>query len=208
MSNIRSASDWYRILVQCQVKPLTAAKWAGIFASEIRPGTFSAGDSEIDDFLGQILHESCMLEKLEEGLYYKTPGRLMQIWPTRFKSLAEEVPYLRNPEALANKVYGGRMGNVNKGDGWRNRGSGLIQITGADNLRAVQAATGIPVFDKPELLRKPSPEALRVCIAWWEGNIPDSVMGDIVKVSKRVNGGTVGLAARKALTDEAREYLA
>lgn len=207
MSTIRSASDWYRILVQCQVKPLTAAKWAGIFASEIRPGTFSAGDSEIDDFLGQILHESCLLEKLEEGLYYKTPGRLMQIWPTRFKSLAEEVPYLRNPEALANKVYGGRMGNVNKGDGWKFRGRALIQVTGRDNYKAIGRVLGLDLESKPELLATPT-VALRSAIAWWEGAVPDSVMGDIVKVSKRVNGGTVGLAARKALTDEAREYLA
>ena len=100
------------------------------------------------------------------------------------------------------------MGNVNPGDGWRHRGSGLIQITGADNFRAVQASTGIPVFDHPELLRKPSADALRVVIAWWEGNVPDSIMGNIVKVTKRVNGGTIGLADRRALTDEARDALA
>lgn len=204
---IRTAHDWNDILVQLGVKPIVAAKWSPLFAEVIKPGAFSAGDSEIPDFLGQVLHESAMLERLEEGLYYKTPGRLMAIWPSRFASLADERPYLCNPEALANKVYGGRMGNNSPGDGWRNRGSGLIQITGADNLRAVQAATGIPVYDRPELLRRPSAEALRVCIAWWEGNIPDSVMGDIVKVTKRVNGGTVGLADRKALTDEARAVL-
>lgn len=204
----RTTLDWLKILAQLGVKVTTAATWAPIFAEVIQAGTFSAGDSEIDDFLGQVLHESARLEKLEEGLYYKTPGRLMQTWPTRFKSLDDERPYLRNPEALANRVYGGRMGNDNPGDGWRNRGSGLIQITGADNLRAVQKATGIPVYDHPELLRKPTSEALRVCIAWWEGNIPDAIMGNVTKVSKAVNGGTVGLAERKALTDEAHEALA
>lgn len=204
----RTTLDWLKILVRLGVKSATAALWAPIFAEVIQAGTFSAGDSEIDDFLGQVLHESACLEKLEEGLYYKTPGRLMQIWPTRFKSLNDERPYLRNPEALANRVYGGRMGNNATGDGWRNRGSGLIQITGADNLRAVQKATGIPVYDHPELLRKPTAEALRVCIAWWEGAIPDSIMGNITKVSKAVNGGTVGLAERKALTDEAHEAMA
>lgn len=197
-----------KILARLGVKATTAAVWAPIFAEVIQPGTFSAGDSELDDFLGQIIHESAHLEKLEEGLYYKTPGRLMDIWPSRFKSLDDERPYLRNPEALANRVYGGRMGNINKGDGWRNRGSGLIQITGADNLRAVQKATGIPVFDHPDLLRKPTAEALRVCIAWWEGNVPDAIMGNVTKVSKAVNGGTVGLSQRKALTDEAHEALA
>lgn len=204
----RNASEWNTILIACGVKPFTAAKWGTVFAAVIDEHTFSAGDSEVDDFLGQVLHESAMLERLEEGLYYKTPGRLMATWPTRFKSLADELPYLRNPEALANKVYGGRMGNVNPGDGWRNRGAGLIQVTGADNLRALQKATGIPVFDKPELLRKPTVEALRVVIAWWEGNVPDSLMGDLVKVTKRVNGGTIGLAHRRALTDESRSALA
>lgn len=203
----RSAADWNRILIRMGVKPIVAAMWSGIFAEVIGPKTFSLGDAELDDFLGQVLHESGKLERLEEGLYYKTPGRLMAIWPSRFKSLADERPYLCNPEALANKVYGGRMGNTQPGDGWRNRGGGLIQITGADNLRAVQAATGIPVYDHPELLRKPSPEALRVCIAWWEGHVPDAVMGNGKLVRKAVNGGTIGLADAMALTDEAREAL-
>lgn len=204
----RTPDEWRGILAKLGVKHATAAVWAPIFAEVVGPGTFSKGDGELDDFLGQVLHESNMLEKLEEGLYYKTPGRLMAVWPSRFKTLADERPYLRNPEALANRVYSGRMGNVAPGDGWRNRGSGLIQITGADNLRAVQAATGVRAYDHPELLRKPSAEALRVCIAWWEGNVPDAIMGNIVKVSKRVNGGTVGLAERRALTDEAGEALA
>jgi putative chitinase len=131
----------------------------------------------------------------------------MATWPTRFKSLIDEAPYLRNPEALANRVYGGRMGNVNPGDGWRYRGSGLIQITGADNMRAVQAATGVQVFHNPELLRQPTAEALRVCIAWWEGNIPDAIMGNGKLVRRRVNGGTIGLADTLALAARADEAL-
>lgn len=205
--NRRDAAQWNAILIACGVKPFTAAKWSTVFASVIESDTFSAGDREVDDFLGQILHESCMLERLEEGLFYRTPGRLMTIWPSRFKSLADELPYLKNPEGLANKVYGGRMGNTAPGDGWRNRGAGLIQVTGADNLRALQKTTGYPVYDKPELLRSVSTTALKVVIAWWEGNVPDCLMGDVCKVTKKVNGGTVGLADRKSLTDEAREAL-
>ena len=196
----RTPSQWNQILIQCQVKPTTAAIWSVVFAEIIHTNTFSAGDLELDDFLGQILHESGKLERLEESLYYSTPGLLMKTWPSRFKSLADEVPYLRNPEALANKVYGGRMGNTEPGSGWRNRGSGLLQITGADNLRAVQAATGIAVYDNPELLRKPTAAALLVCIAWWEGHIPDALMGDIKKVTKMVNGGATGLLDREKLT--------
>jgi putative chitinase len=205
---MRSADEWIEILEASEVKPATAAIWSPIFAEVIKQGTFSAGDDEMPLFLGQVLHESARLEKLEEGLFYKTPGRLMAVWPSRFKSLEDELPYLRNPEALANKVYGGRMGNVNAGDGWRFRGSGLIAVTGADNFRALQKATGIPVFDHPYLLRQPTAEALRICVEWWESNVPDSIMGDVTKVSRSVNGGLVGLADRKALTDEAERALA
>lgn len=182
--------------------------WAPIFAAVIVDGAFNKGDTELDDFLGQVLHESTFLQKLEEGLIYSTPGRLMAVWPTRFKTLEAELPYIRQPEALANYVYGGRMGNKEAGDGWRNRGSGLIQITGADNLRAVQKVTGIPVFDNPDLLRQPTAENLRVCVAWWEGNIPDAAIGNVLRVTQLVNGGTNGLPDREFLTKLAQEALA
>jgi len=204
----RNTSQWLSILLHCGVRVQVASSWAPIFAQVIGPETFSKGDHELDDFLGQVLHESLLLEELEEDLDYRTPGRLMAVWPSRFKTLADERPYLRNPEALANKVYGGRLGNTQPGWGWRYRGSGLIQITGADNYRAVQAATGVPVFDQPELLRQATPEALRVVIAWWEGNVPDAVMGNVRKVTHAVNGGQHGLLDRARLTGEAGEGLA
>lgn len=203
----RTAPAWRDLLYRLGVKPDVAHFWAPVFAEVMVDGALSQGDAELDDFLGQVLHESDRLEELEENLYYKTPGRLMAVWPSRFKSKLDEEPYLCNPEKLAEKVYGGRMGNVKPGDGWRYRGSGLIQLTGSDNYRAVQKATGIPVHDQPEILRRIGPEALRVCLAWWEGHVPDAVMGDIVRVTKRVNGGTVGLADRKSLTDRARKEL-
>lgn len=201
-------SAWLSLLLHLGVRVKVAMTWAPIFAEVIGPATFSKGLEELDDFLGQILHESKMLERLEEDLYYTTPGRLMEVWPTRFKSLADERPYLRNPEALANKVYGGRMGNTKPGDGWRNRGSGLIHITGADNLRAVQEATGIPVYDHPELLRMASPENLRCAIAWWEGNVPDGVINCVRRVTQKVNGGQIGIKHREQLTQKAGERLA
>lgn len=204
---MRDAHKWNDILIACQVRPTIAAIWSGYFAQAITSTTFGQGDAETDDFLGQILVESQKLERLEENLNYTTPGRLMVVWPDRFKTLADERPYLHNPEALANKVYGGRMGNVNPGDGWRNRGSGLIMITGADNLRSVQKITGIPVFDHPELLRKPSLECLQVCIAWWNGHIPDSVVGNVVKETRIVNGGETALAERQKVTAEAGKAL-
>lgn len=204
----RDQHQWLSLLLHCGVRVPVATSWAPVFAEVIGPDTFSKGDQELDDFLGQILHESQLLERLEENLDYRTPERLMAVWPSRFKTPADARPFLRNPEALANWVYGGRMGNTRPGDGWRNRGSGLVMITGAKNLRAVQDATGIPVYDHPELLRQATPECLRAAIAWWEGHVPDDAIDCVRRVTKAVQGAQEGLQARERLTDEAGRGLA
>lgn len=200
-------SDWLSVLLHLGVRVKVATVWARIFAEVIGPDTFNMGEQELDDFLGQILHESRGLERLEEDLYYTTPERLMTVWPTRFKTTADARPYLRSPEALANRVYGGRLGNTTPGDGWRYRGSGLIQVTGADNYRAVQKATGIPVYARPELLREATAENLRCCIAWWEGNVPDGAINCVRRVTQKVNGGEHGLSDRERLTAKAGKWL-
>lgn len=199
--------DWKTILTGCGVRENTAEKWAPFFDEVIGEGEcFSRGRDEIPDFLGQVLHESGELERLEEGLNYSAE-RLCAVWPNRFPTISAAQPFARNAVALANKVYAGRMGNVEAGDGWKYRGSGPIQVTGRANFEALERATGLPLVDNPDLLRRPGAEALRVCVAWWEGNIPDGILGDIEKVTRRVNGGTTGLADRERLTDEARDEL-
>ena len=125
----KTAQKWAEILRACGVRSATASRWAPVFAAEIRSGAFSAGDAELDDFLAQILHESAMLERLEEGLSYSAE-RLCAVWPGRFPTIAAAQPYARNPDALANKAYGGRLGNTQPGDGWRFRSRGLMQVTG------------------------------------------------------------------------------
>lgn len=202
----RPAPIWNDILVACQVKPYTAAIWSEIFAVCVVDGTFSRGDEDLQAFLGQVLHESCMLERLEENLNYSAE-RLMKVWPSRFPTLASARPYARSPEALANKVYGGRLGNVKPGDGWRYRGGGLIMVTGLDNYRRVERLSGLRCVANPELLRQPLP-ALQASIAWWERNVRDAILRDPEQVTLAVNGGLHGLAEREELTQLAGNALA
>lgn len=199
---MRTARDWYDILVQCQVKPAVAAKWSEVFANTIKPTTFSKGDEEIDDFLGQILHESQGLVKMGEDLRY-SPERLMAVWPNRFQTLEFAKQYANNPEKLANYVYGGRMGNTRPGDGWLYRGRSPGQITGHDNYVFVGNVIGQDLETMPELLEQPH-YGLEATIAWWEGRIPDSMLGDPERITKRVNGSLLGLAHRAELADGAR----
>lgn len=73
------------------------------------------------------------MQPVEEGLYYTSAARIREVWPKRFKTVAAAKPYVRNPQGLANFVYGGRNGNIASGDGWLYRGRGLSQITGRAN---------------------------------------------------------------------------
>lgn len=191
--------NWQAILTSCGVAPARVAMWAPIFAQEVRPDRFSLGTSEIDDWLGQVLHESGMLGFLEESLTYRSADRIRAVWPTRFPTLESAQPYVRNPEALANLVYGGRMGNTQPGDGWKYRGRGLIMVTGRDNYRALGRAMNLPLEDEPGLLLIPN-HAVRGSIIWWERNVPDSAINNLLAVTRRVNGGTVGLDHRREVT--------
>ena len=204
----KTAQKWAEILRACGVKPATASRWAPVLAAEIRSGAFSAGDAELDEFLGQVLHESQMLERLEENLMYTTPERLCAVWPTRFRTAADAKPYVRNPRGLANKVYGGRLGNVGADDGWLYRGSGLIQCTGRDNFLLVGKAIGVDLVATPDRLRTDHAVALRASIAWWEGRVPDSAMGNVRRITKIVNGGTHGLDDRGRLAALAAKAIA
>lgn len=201
----RTAADWCRILLACNVGESVAQTWGPVFADEIADGTFSAGDSDIENFLGQILHESAGLTCFTENLSYSA-ARLVAVWPRRFPTLAAAAPYARNPVALANRVYGGRMGNLYPGDGWKFRGRTPLQITGHDNYAWLGDLMGLDLVAQPELLEEPH-LALRACIMWWENRIPDSMLGDVERETRVVNGGLIGLAHREELTDQATEAM-
>lgn len=201
-----NAVEWKRVLMACGVKEYVADKWAIPFETAVRPEYFSMGKEELDDFLGQILHESAMLTKMVEAMSYSAE-RLMVVWPGRFPTLELAKPYERNPEKLANYVYGGRLGNTEPGDGWRFRGRTPIHLTGRANYQRVGDLIGQDLTVIPELAEQPT-YSLEIARAWWEDRIPDSMIGDPEKVTRRVQGGLLGLSDREFLTGMAQTALA
>ncbi len=158
-------------------------------------------------FLAQVSHESMRLTRLEENLNYSAQ-RLTAVWPSRFPTLDSAAPFAGNPQALANKVYGGRLGNTAPGDGWKYRGRGLIQLTGKANVAAYSAAAGIDVVSNPDLLLEP--EFAADSAGWfWHANRCNvhADKRDWAGLTRRINGGTVGLPERMTLTMRALRVL-
>jgi putative chitinase len=161
-------------------------------------------------FLAQIGHESAGLTVVEENMSYSAE-RIVAVWPSRFASVAEARPFARNPEALANRVYGGRMGNRGEasGDGWRYRGRGYIQLTGRDGYRRVGDIVGLDLEGEPDLAARPEHALLAACGFWqWKGLNALCDGGDFTAVTRRVNGGTIGLEDRRRWLDKVRRTLA
>jgi putative chitinase len=149
-------------------------------------------------FMAQILHESGALTVRTENLNYRAE-RLIQVWPSRFPTIDAAKPYEHNPEKLANFVYGGRMGNVNPGDGWKFIGRGLIQITGRSSYEKFGRLLGVDLANNPDFAFN-GDWALKLAAEEWKaGNCNAKAdADDIVGVTKIINGGTIGLDDRKA----------
>jgi len=152
-------------------------------------------------FLAQCGHESGGFRATQENLNYSAKG-LAGIFKKYFPTEASAAAYARNPQKIANKVYGGRMGNglEASGDGYKFRGRGYIQLTGKDNYTAFGKAIGEDICANPDKVA--SAYAL-LSAAWFfsknglhkmaDGGATDQV---VTSITKRVNGGTIGLADR------------
>lgn len=167
----------------------------------------------IKHFLGQCAVESRLFSKLEEDLYYSAE-RMTQVWPSRFPSVKAAAPYAKNPRALANKTYGGRMGNKRPDDGWLYRGSALKMITGYDNFLAFtkwmqNLIPGSPDFvANPDLLRTPD-WAIWPAVWYWETKkcYQFADLDDVRGLTRAINGGLIGLEDRDAMTAYAGKIL-
>lgn len=157
----------------------------------------------LQHFMTVTATETGGLRLLEENLSY-TAERLCQVWPRRFKSLEAARPFARNPAALAEKVYGGRLGNTQPGDGWRFRGRSLIHTTGRANYEAAGVA------GDPDAIGR-MPGALDAALAYWTANNLNAVADrgpDPLRMRRAVNLGNPASKAMPVGLDHARTYMA
>ena len=150
-------------------------------------------------FLAQVAHESGGFNFTKEGLNYSAQG-LVKTFKKYFPTLASAQPYARNPAKIANKVYANRMGNgpESSGDGYRFCGRGLIQLTGRNNYTKFATSIGKTLDQTIAYLE--TPEGAVASAAWfWDVNKLSiyADKGDFVGLTRRINGGTIGLADRK-----------
>ena len=165
-------------------------------------------------FISQCAHESGNFRTLEENLNYSEKalnavfGRYFGAAPKR--NAAE---YARKPEKIANYVYqdefrskGGQMGNVKDGDGWLFRGRGLKQLTGRNNYTGFGKSIGMTAEEAAEYVATPKGAVESAC--WfWDTNKLNTIADtdDVVKMTKKINGGNIGLADRQARYKKAME---
>lgn len=163
---------------------------------------------QVAALVGQCAHESARFSRIEENLNYRI-NSLMRVWPSRFPTMSEAEPFAHNPRSLANKVYGGRMGNTDADDGYRFRGRGWIQLTGKLNYTRYGTLVNEPLVTEPELLSDPV-IAWQVAHAYFLNRKRRGLTvydyadaGNDTQVTKMINGGTHGLDDRKLLTARA-----
>ena len=149
-------------------------------------------------FIGQCSHESGNFRLLQENLNYKA-ATLMKLWPKRFPSLEFAKQYEKNPKKIANSVYASRMGNRDEasGDGYRFRGRGALQCTGHSTYFHAGTALGVDFVMQPDLVATPKYAALTAGWFWETHKLnPPADALDYTKVTKIINGGTIGLDDR------------
>ena len=147
-------------------------------------------------FIGQCMHESMGFKVTVENLNYSAAS-LMRTWPSRFPDIDTAEKYQHNPQKIASKVYAGRMGNTTPEEAGMYIGRGLIQLTGKDNYKAVSDALGVDLMANPQLVEQPRYAALTAGWFWNKKGL-NALVDDIETMTKRINGGTLGLDDRKA----------
>ena len=160
-------------------------------------------------FIGQCGHECGNFRVLKENLNYRA-ATLMKLWPKRFPTLEIANQYAGQPSKIANKVYCDRMGNRNEasGDGARFIGRGCIQLTGSSNYYNAGKALGVDFWADPDLVATPKYAALTAGWFWATHKCNEVAQNqDWTRLTKIINGGTIGLQDRIKHTLEAIQVI-
>lgn len=181
-------------LIAAQVQALTgdAERWLEPLNAALARWEINTPD-RVAMFLAQCGHESGGFRRLTENLNY-TAAQLLRTWPNRFTA-DDAAAMALQAEKIAERAYGGRMGNAAEGggDGWRFRGRGVIQLTGRENYRLAGQALGIDATGSPEQLAEPA-VAAQVAGWYWATNGCNALAdaGDYAGITRRINGGMNG----------------
>jgi putative chitinase len=154
-------------------------------------------------WIGQCGHECGNFKIMEENLNYRA-ATLLKLFPQTPKRSWGFTPesaaeYEKQPKRIANRIYSNRMGNRDEasGDGWRFRGSGFLQLTGHSNFFHAGQALGVDFVMQPELVRTPKYAAQTAGWFWQTHKLNQTADGrDFVTMTKKINGGTIGLDDR------------
>jgi len=158
-------------------------------------------------FIGQCAHESGNFKVLQENLNYSAEG-LMKTWPSRFPTAEIANQYARQPAKIAGKVYNGRLGNTSEEEAAKYLGRGLIQLTGKENYANCGSGIGVDLLSNPDLLGTAEYACLSAGWFWNKKGLNDLAdTGDYETMTKRINGGLIGLDDRKAKIAKAKEIL-
>lgn len=174
--------------------------WHGAL-SQLLPDYEINTPQRIAAFIAQCAHESGNFRMLKENLNYR-PATLRKIFGKYFTTDEIAIEYCSRPnrqEAIANRVYANRMGNGNEasGDGWRYAGKGLIQLTGKENYTWFAASLQIPVEEASEYLLTFEGASQSACWFWETNKLNQwADKNDILTLTRRINGGTIGLDDR------------
>ena len=165
---------------------------------EILPEYEITTPQRVAAFLAQCAHESGGFVFLKENLNYKAAS-LRRVFPKYFPDDAIAAQYAGKGEMIANRVYANRMGNGDEasGDGFRYCGRGLIQLTGKNNYTFFAGSLDIPVQEASEYLQTFEGAVQSACFFWEQNKLNQwADAGDILTLTKRINGGTIGLEDR------------
>jgi putative chitinase len=180
--------------------------------NEILPESGINTPQRVAAFIAQCAHESGGFRALKENLNYR-PETLRKLFSKYFPTdeLARQYAAMPNKqEAIANRIYASRMGNGDEasGDGFRFCGRGLIQLTGRDNYTFFAGSLDIPVEEAAEYLQTFEGAVQSACWFWETNNLNQwADKDDILTLTKRINGGTIGLADREKHYEHAKHVL-